>query len=86
MPKEIFSLDESFLFFLAFSTKALWWGEYSTDWGLGFSRGGGRSGCGFDANLEQEEITRMILRMKRTEMIFVTSITSTASAKLFPPG
>ena len=43
-----------FLVFLAFFIKALWCEEYSTDCGLGFSRGGGKSGCGFDANLEKE--------------------------------
>ena len=42
---------EPFLVFLAFLIKALWCEEYSTDWGLGFSRGGGKSGWGFDANL-----------------------------------
>ena len=40
---------EPFLVF--FFIKALWCEEYSTDWGLGFSRGGGKSGWGFDANL-----------------------------------
>ena len=43
-----------FLVFLAFFIKALWCEEYSTDCGLGFSRGGGKSGWGFDANLEKE--------------------------------
>ena len=49
---------EPFLVFLALFIKALWCGEYSTDWGLGFSRGGGKSGCGFDANLEKEMTDR----------------------------
>ena len=42
--------DVCFVFF-AVLTKALWCGEYSTDWGLGFKRGGGRSGWGLEANL-----------------------------------
>ena len=46
---------EPFLVFLAFFIKALWCGEYSTDWGFGFSRGGGKSGWGFDANLEKAD-------------------------------
>ena len=39
------------VFFFAVLTKALWCGEYSTDWELGFKRGGGRSGWGLEANL-----------------------------------
>ena len=58
---------EPFLVFLAFFIKALWCEEYSTDWGLGLSRGGGKSGCGFDANLEKadNEDDPKVLRMDR---------------------
>ena len=50
--------DVCFVFFFAVLTKALWCGEYSTDWELGFKRGGGRSGWGLEANLGTR-ITKM---------------------------
>ena len=61
--------DVCFVFF-AVLTKALWCGEYSTDWELGFKRGGGRSGWGLEANLgtgitkNENDCSQLVLQTK----------------------